>query len=112
MCVHHGGRRVLGLEEGCPAVIDDSGEQPFLVAEVMVERRRGDAGGVADSTSGDICVGGTREQFGGGFEDTCLDGHAGRLAGSIAMLDNYVYHCYPATRPEGGVMIVIPHPAA
>src|SRR5438132_2032204 len=78
--VYDCGAGAFGLEEGGPAEIDNSCEQPFLVAEVVVERRRCHAGRLADSTGRDIGVGGAREQLGGGFKDAGPDSHGVRLA--------------------------------
>ena len=70
----------LGLQEGGPAEVDHGGEQPVLVAEVVVQGRRGNAGCIADGSGGDIHVGGLGEEASGGFEDAGSDGHGLRLA--------------------------------
>src|SRR5712691_9932314 len=78
--VDHGSDGALAFQELCPAEVDDRAEQALLVAEVVVERRRGHPGGIADLPRRYITVYGFREERGGGFDDSDLDGW--RLAGS------------------------------
>src|SRR5438309_11419977 len=54
MLVHDRCDCALRLKEGGPAEVDNGGEEPFLVAEVVVERRRCYASGLCDSASGAI----------------------------------------------------------
>ena len=70
-----GGYGPLALEEASPATVDDRGEQPLLVAEVMVERRRGDARGLADLARGDFWIGRAREEIDRRLEDSGLRVH-------------------------------------
>jgi hypothetical protein len=68
----HGSDGALAFEEVCPAEVDDSAEQALLVAEIVVERRRGHSGGIADLPRGNITVYGFREERGRGFNDSDL----------------------------------------
>src|SRR5207244_8052893 len=65
----------LALEEASPATVDDGGEQPLLVAEVMVERRRRDACGLADLARRDFWIGRAREEVDRRLEDSGLRVH-------------------------------------
>ncbi len=80
MVVDDGCDGVLGLQEGGPTEVDHGGEQPILVAEVVVQGRRGNASCIADGSRGDVYVGGLGEEASGGFEDAGSDGHRPRLA--------------------------------
>src|SRR5580700_9584428 len=80
MIVDDGCDGALGLQEGGPAEVDHRGEQPVLVAEVVVQGRRGNASCIADGSRGDVCVGGLGQEASGRLEDAGSDGHGARLA--------------------------------
>ena len=80
MVVDHGSDGALAFEEARPAEVDDGADQALLVAEMVVERRRGHSGGIADLPRGYITVYRFREERGRGFDDSDLDGT--RLGGS------------------------------
>src|SRR2546428_61297 len=73
--VRAGGHGPLALEEASPATVDDRGEQPFLVTEVVVERRRRDARALADLARRDFWIGRAREEVDRRLEDSGLRVH-------------------------------------
>src|SRR4029077_19925510 len=115
--VDHGSDCALAFEEARPAEVDDSADQALLVAEVVVERRRGHSGGVADLPRGNVTVHGFREERGRGFDDSDLDGfrlgssrsggHGGIIAGltSVTKVDRVAVLYWLGNR--GWPMIVI-----
>ena len=74
MVVDHGCDSALAFEEARPAEVDDGADQALLVAEMVVERRRGHSSGIADLSCGDITVYRFREERGRGFDDSDPDG--------------------------------------
>src|SRR5260370_27938875 len=71
--VDHGSDGALAFQEVCPAEVDDRAEQALLVAEVVVERRRGHPGCIADLPRRYITVYGFREVRGGRFHDSDMN---------------------------------------